>query len=420
MTTPASAAPAAASTPAEPDLGPGDPATAVELDLDFFASPHRVYTRLRAEAPVQVVELPGGERLWLVTRYQDVRAALTDPAISKDGDEIIRAARSKGIGGAMRESLRTHMLNSDPPNHTRLRKLVAKVFTARMVEQLRPRITEIAEELIAAMAGREQADLLADFAYPLPLTVICELLGVDADDRDDFRRWTDALLGIGGYGRMRAAAGEMEAYLVASVARKREQPREDLLSLLVHARDGADALTEHELVSTAFLLLFAGHETTVNLIASGVLALLRDPDQLAAVRADRALLPGAIEEFLRFESPVNITSSRVTVATARIGGVEIPAGETVVVALGSANRDEQRFAEPDRVDITRSVNGHLAFGHGIHYCLGAPLARLEAGIAFDLLLSAFPEMRLAVDPQELAWRRSAHIRGLTALPVRLA
>jgi cytochrome P450 len=397
-----------------------DPARPVQLDADFLGDPHRVYALLRTQAPVCLAELPGGERLWLVTRYDDVRAALTDPAISKDSDEIVRVARSKGMGYVMGESLRKHMLNADPPNHTRLRKLVSQAFTPRMVERLRPRITEIADDLIAAMSERDEVDLLADFAYPLPLTVICELLGVSAEDREDFRRWSHAITGsTGGFRELRTAAAQMESYLIASVAEKRRRPHEDLLSQLVHARDGADALTERELVATAFLLLFAGHETTVNLIASGMLALLRNPEKLGAVRADRSLLPGAIEEFLRFESPVNITSSRITKTATRIGGVEIPAGETVVVALGSANRDGSRFADPDALDITRQTNSHLAFGHGVHYCLGAPLARLEAKIAFGALLDAFPCLTLAVDPELLVWRQSAHIRGLCTLPVRL-
>lgn len=396
------------------------PASPVRLDAGFLDNPYQVYAVLRSQSPVCVVEIPGGERLWLVTRYEDVRAALTHPAISKDSDEIIRVARSKGMGDPLGKSLRNHMLNADPPDHTRLRKLVSQAFTSRVVERLRPRITEIADDLIGAMSIRDEVDLLADFAYPLPLTVICELLGVAPDDRDDFRAWSHAITGgAGGYRALRTAAAAMEKYLIASVAEKRGRPREDLLSLLVHARDGADVLSENELVSTAFLLLFAGHETTVNLIGSGMLALLRNPGTFDAVRADRALLPGAIEEFLRFESPVNITSSRVTTRTARIGGVEIPAGETVVVALGSANRDDSRFAGPDTLEVTRRANGHLAFGHGVHYCLGAPLARLEARIAFEGLFDAFPAMTLAVDADQLAWRQSAHIRGLRGLPVRL-
>ncbi|GAA1642655.1 cytochrome P450 family protein [Nocardia ninae] len=392
----------------------------VELDSDFLREPYRLYALLREEAPVCVAELPDGERLWLVTRYEDVRAALTDPAIGKDSDEIMRIAQAGGMTDPLGGSLRTHMLNSDPPDHTRLRKLVSKVFTARAVERLRPRIIEIADELIAAVAAKDEIDLLAEFAYPLPLTVICELLGVATDDRDDFRQWSYAITGTtGNYRNFRAAAAKMAAYLTASVAQKRARPRADLLSQLVHARDGGDGLSERELVSTAFLLLFAGHETTVNLIASGISALLRHPDQLAALRADRALLPGAIEEFLRYESPVNITSSRYTKKATRIGGVDIPADEFIVVALASANRDGTRFADPDTVEITRQPKGHVAFGYGVHYCLGAPLARLEAEIAFDRLLSAFPHLAPAVPADQLVWRESAHIRGLTALPVRL-
>lgn len=388
----------------------------VALDTAFLGDPHRLFTRLREREPVCVAELPGGERFWLVTRYEDVRAVLTDPAIGKDAAGLLRA---QGLPGPAEDSMQTHMLNSDPPDHTRLRRLISKVFTGRAVERLRPRIAELADDLIAAVAAHDEVDLLAEFAYPLPLTVICELLGVDTDDRDDFRRWSTTIAGTGTLREMRDASARMRAYLVSSIARKRARPRSDLLSELVHARDGSDALSERELVSTSFLLLFAGHETTVNLIASGTLALLRNPDQWAALRADRSLIPGAIEEFLRYESPVNLTSSRYTKRATRIGGVDIPAGEFVVVALGSANRDAARFADPDGVRISRPTGGHLAFGHGIHYCLGAPLARLEGEIAFDRLLTAFPDLSLAVDPDRLTWRESAHIRGLTTLPVRL-
>lgn len=272
----------------------------VALDTAFLGDPHRLFTRLREREPVCVAELPGGERFWLVTRYEDVRAVLTDPAIGKDAAGLLRA---QGLPGPTADSMQTHMLNSDPPDHTRLRRLISKVFTGRAVERLRPRITELADDLIAAVAAHDEVDLLAEFAYPLPLTVICELLGVDTDDRDDFRRWSTTIAGTGTLREMRDASARMRAYLVSSIARKRARPRSDLLSELVHARDGSDALSERELVSTSFLLLFAGHETTVNLIASGTLALLRNPDQWAALRADRSLIPGAIEEFPALREP---------------------------------------------------------------------------------------------------------------------
>lgn len=392
----------------------------VILDAEFLSDPYILYRELRTDGSARAVQIPGGERFWLVTRYADVRATLTDPAIGKDSDEIMRIARARGMGESLSEYLRTHMLNSDPPEHTRLRKLVSKVFTGRAVEGMRARIVEIADALIAGIGDRAEIDLLNDFAFPMPLTVICEILGIPGDEREDFRRWSDSIVSSkGDLDDMRDAADKMADYLTALVTAKRRRPGSDLLSTLVHARDGGDVLTDRELVSTAFLLLFAGHETTVNLIASGMMALLRNPDQLAALRADRTLLPGAIEEFLRYESPINITTTRYTKHATRIGEVEIPADEFVMVALGSANRDAERFEEPDTVDITRRAAGHVAFGHGVHYCVGAALARLEGEIAFDRLLSAFAEFELAVPADELEWRPSAHVRGLSKLPVRV-
>jgi cytochrome P450 len=291
----------------------------------------------------------------------------------------------------------------------------------RRVELMRPRIAEITGELLDGLAGRDEVNLVDDFAFPLPVTVICELLGVPHADRDDFRRWSNVLLSAGDFTEVHAAGEAMATYLYQLTTSKIEHPADDMLTALVQARDdeGDGGLGEFELVSMAFLLLVAGHETTVNLIANGVLSLLRNPDQLAALRADPALLPGAVEEFLRYESPVNQATLRYTTVPLTLGGVQIPADEFVLVSLGSANRDGDRFADPDQVDITREPGGHLAFGHGIHFCLGAPLARMEGQIAIGGLLDRFPALTLAVDPAELRWRNSTLLRGLEALPVRL-
>jgi cytochrome P450 len=311
------------------------------------------------------------------------------------------------------------MLNSDPPDHTRLRRLVATAFTMRRVELMRPRIVEITDELLAGLAGREQVDLVDDFAFPLPVTVICELLGVPYADREDFRTWSTVLLSAGEIDAVVAAGKNMAAYLHELIAAKRADPVDDMLSALIQARDDGDRLDEAELVSMAFLLLVAGHETTVNLIANGTLALLQHPDQRAALRADPALLPGAIEEFLRYDGPISHATIRYTTEPVEIGGVTIPGGEFVVIALGSANRDDDRFADADRLDVTRPAGGHLAFGHGIHFCVGAPLARLEGQIAIGRLFDRFPDLALAVDANELRWRHSTLLRGLESLPVRL-
>ncbi|HEV8557977.1 MAG TPA: cytochrome P450 [Actinophytocola sp.] len=398
----------------------------VRLDGEFIEDPYALYRRMREESPVREVVTPRGLKVWLVTRYQDARDALADPTLHKnmrDGRELFTKHSTTGSADELfGQELSSHMLNSDPPDHTRLRKLVAKAFTMRRVELMRPRIAEITEELLDGLAGRDEVNLVDDFAFPLPVTVICELLGVPQADRDDFRRWSNVLLSAGNFEEVHAAGEAMATYLYQLVTGKVEHPADDMLTALVQARDdegGGEGLGEFELVSMAFLLLVAGHETTVNLIANGVLSLLRNPDQLAALRADPALLPGAVEEFLRYESPVNHATLRYTTVPVTLGGVEIPAEEFVLVSLGSANRDGNRFADPDQVDITREAGGHLAFGHGIHFCLGAPLARLEGQIAIGGLLDRFPDLALAVDPAELRWRNSTLLRGLESLPVRI-
>ena len=395
------------------------PDLAVEhLGADYFQDPYSVHARLRAQRPVTPVIMPGGAPVWLITGYAEARAALADPRLSKhvpgwhpEPDSIFA-------------SLDLHMLNSDPPDHERLRKLVNKAFTARRVERLRPRITAIAAGLLddmSAQRDRPEVDLLASFAFPLPITVICELLGVPAADRDDFRTWSATIVSDTSAPEVfQAHATAMLRYFTALLAAKRDEPRDDVLSALIAARDEDDRLSENELVAMAFLLLVAGHETTVNLIASGLLALLLNPAELARLRADPALIGGAVEELLRYVNPVNNATFRCATEPVEIGGVRISRGDPVLVALSGANRDPARFGDPDRLDLGRDGAGHLAFGHGIHYCLGAPLARLEAEIAFSGLLARFGSIRLAVPATSLRWRPSTLIHGLESLPVRLA
>jgi cytochrome P450 len=274
---------------------------------------------------------------------------------------------------AVKTALISHMLNSDPPDHTRLRKLVVKAFTPRRVESLRPRIEEITAGLLDGMAGQSEVDLLGSLAFPLPIQTICELPGVDEEVRDDFRAWSNTLHNSSAPDEAGAAAASMAAYLPELTERKRQRATDDLLSALIEASEDEDRLSEHELISMAFLLLAAGHETTVTLIGNCVLALLRDPAQFAALREDPELVSGAIEEALRFDGPVNVAILRYTTEAVRIGEVEIPADEVVFVSLSSANRDADRFAEPDQFDLRKDNSGHLAFGHGIRYCIGASL-----------------------------------------------
>jgi cytochrome P450 len=390
--------------------------TVVErLGAEYFQDPYSVHARLRARRPVSAVVMPGGAPAWLITGYAEARAALADPRLGKrvpgwhpDPDSIYAA-------------LDVHMLNSDPPDHERLRRLVNKAFTMRRVEELRPRITSITAELLDDLSIQREVDLLACFAFPLPITVICELLGVPVADRDDFRAWSATIVAntVTPEVFMQDATA-MVRYIRALLAAKRHEPADDLLSALVLARDEGDRLRENELVSMVFLLLVAGHETTVNLIASGMLALLLNPGEFDRLRADRSLLGGAVEELLRYVNPVNHATYRFASEPVEIGGVRIGQHEPVVVALSSANRDPSRYAEPDRLDLGRDSSGHLAFGHGIHHCLGAPLARLEAEIAFGGLMERFGSMTLAVPAESLRWRPSTLIHGLQALPVRLA
>jgi cytochrome P450 len=391
------------------------------LDEGIVQDPYPLYRRLRTEAPVREVVMPRGLKVWLVSRYADARDALANPALHKDLRSVrhlFERHRTRTGTGGFGADLSAHMLNSDPPDHTRLRKLVAKAFTMRRVELLRPRIEAITEELLAGMSG--EVDLIDAFAFPLPITVIGELLGVPATEQGDFRTWTSTLVTAGTPESVGAASAAMSGYLRALIAAKRTAPADDLLSALVQTQDDGDELTEVELVGMAFLLLVAGHETTVNLIANSTLSLLHDPAQAAALRADPGLLPGAVEEFLRFESPVNHATLRYTAEPTEIGGVTVPEGEFVVISLASANRDDDRYGPTaDTLDVTRAATGHLAFGHGIHFCLGATLARLEGQIAIGGLINRFPEMSLAVDVDDLRWRNSTLLRGLERLPVHL-
>ncbi|MFJ9816366.1 cytochrome P450 [Streptomyces sp. NPDC101151] len=377
--------------------------------------PYDVYRRLRDTAPVHRISGPDGAPAWLVTRYDDVREALADPRLSLDKRHAT-AGTHKGF--ALPPALDANLLNMDPPDHTRIRRLVGHAFTPRRVQQLREPIRRTADQLLDALGPHGTADLVASYAAPLPITVICDLLGIPEEHRMDFRVWTDCLVAPDP-ARPEAGKGAVVAMLgffTQLLADKRKAPADDLLSALIAVRDEGDRLGEDELMSLAFLILFAGYENTVQLIGNSVLALLRHPDQLAALRKDPAQLTGAVEEFARYEGPALLAIRRFPVEDVTIAGVTVPAGETVWVSLSAANRDPARFTDPDRLDLTRDASGHLALGHGIHYCVGAPLARAETEIALAALLERFPELALAeADPQ---WRPSLRARGLLTLPVR--
>jgi len=395
----------------------------VPFDEDsYYQDPAGFFAWLRESRPVAPVRMPGRGRVWFITRYADVWAALADPRLANDVHRWPGGARqrpSEAAGG-----VHAHLLNSDPPVHTRLRHLVWKAFTPRRVARLRPRAEEIAAGLLDEMeAAGGVTDLLGAYARPLPGAVLCELLGVPEADRG---RISAAVAAYDKPGEADRVTRELAADLTGLIAAKRAGPGDDLLSALALVRDdvgedgSGDGLTDTEARSLAFQILMGGFGTTVNLIGNGTLALLSHPEELARLRADPSLLPAAVEELLRFTNPLNHATDRFTTQDMTVGGVVIPAGEWVFMATSSANRDPGRFPDPDRLDLSRDTSGHLAFGHGIHYCLGASLARLEAEVALGALLARFPGLSLAVPPEELRWRPVSLMHGLESLPVHLA
>lgn len=390
-----------------------------QLGTDFTRDPYPVYARLRAEGPVHRVRDPDGEEVWLVVGYGACRAAFTDPRLSRDW------MNSGNIGQIVNteqdQPALAHMLMADPPDHTRLRRLVAREFTPRRIESLTPRIQQITDELLDAILAREErrADLVASFAFPLPMTVICELLGVPELDRDAFQGWSNEMVARTSPEAEALAYQQMPDYLVELITAKRANPGQDLLSAMIHTVDeGGDRLSPNELIGMSVLLLIAGHETTVNLIGNGMRALLAHDDQLAALRADFGLLDGAIEEMLRYDGPVEACTDRLALEDVEIGGQTIPAGSTVLIVMADADRDPARFDDPERFDIRRDARGHIAFGHGLHHCIGAPLARLEGRIAIRALLERFPGLAVDADETELPWIPGLLIRGVRKLPVR--
>lgn len=383
---------------------------------EVMVDPYPYYRRMRETDPVH---WNGTLRAWFLTRHADVLELLRDDAFSADRSRSDRF-RPPPPG---REARGRSMLVSDPPHHTRLRNLVNMAFTPRMTERMRPRIEAITADLLDRAGRRQEMDLVADFAYPLPVIVIAEMLGVPARDRDRFQEWSatlvrglDPILDDATQEAVLDARDALLDYLRDVVAEHRAEPRDDLMSALIAAEERGDTLSESELLTMCNLLLVAGHETTVNLIGSGVLTLLRHPDQLERLRTHPGLARSAVEELLRFASPVQWTG-RVPLRAVELGGRTLLPGQSVVGILGAANRDPAMFAEPDRLDLGRDPNPHVAFGRGIHFCLGAPLARLEAQVALPMLLGRFPGLRLAGEPEP---RPTLVLRGLSRLPVALS
>jgi cytochrome P450 len=408
--------------PAAAEYGGGfDEITREMATPEFHQDPYPLYARMRREHPVY--RSPQGT--WYLTRYVDVNTALRDLRLSKDHARMRRwHARQTGREDLdrLRDRFGRSMLHADPPEHTRLRRLASKAFTARRTEGLRPRIEAIVDELLdAAVAAGPTMELIEALAYPLPITVICELVGVPPGDRDRVKTWsrqlvnqTEAVLTPDACQRIEQAAEEFEEYLRDLIDKRRAEPAEDILSALVTVAESGGQLTENELLSTCYLLLVAGHETTVNLIGNGMLALLRHPDQLRRLQQDPALIRSAVEELLRYDSSVQRVT-RIVVGQIKIGEQTLGDGEFVSPVLAAANRDPDCFPDPNRLDLGRANNRHVSFGNGPHFCLGAPLARLEGEVAIGALVRRLPALRLDTDTIE--WRPKPALRGLERLPV---
>ncbi len=391
-------------------------------DVTFKANPFPFYAQLRAEAPVFPVSLPTKQRAWLITRYDDVLNALKDERFAKDPRNAMTPEQLKKVPWvpSMFKPLEHNMLDLDSPDHTRLRELVHKAFTPRLIEQMRDQIQALTDELLDGAERSGGMDVIADFALPLPLTMIGRILGVPAQDNRKFHRWTKTLIS-GGTNRnlfvLIPSVMRFMGYMKKLIKERRANPNDDLVTALVQAKDGSDQLSEDEILAMIFLLLIAGHETTVNLIGSGTLALLEHPDQRALLRHEPALIKTAIEELVRFVCPVEMATERYAREAITIAETTIPRGELVMAVIGSANRDPNYFDNPDSLDITRTNNKHLAFGHGVHYCLGASLARHEGQIAISSLVQRMPNLRLNIARDQLRWRGTFVLRGLEALPV---
>jgi cytochrome P450 PksS len=404
--------------------GRSSPPVAVNIaSPQFKADPFPFYARLRAEAPIYRTIMPTREVAWLVTRYDDAVTVLKDERFVKDKANALTPSQLARQPWFRRlfKSLQRQMLSTDAPDHTRLRAFVSQAFTPRLVEHMRERIQALTDQLLDRVQAQGRLDLIRDFALPLPSIVIAEMLGVPAADRHAFHRWSSALMSAGQstWHLLYAVPNTLLflRYLRQFIHQRRVDPQNDLVSALIQAGEAGDRLSQDELLAMVMLLLVAGHETTVNLIGSGMLALLEHPEQMEKLRQDPGLIKPAVEELLRFTSPVDLATERYAREDVLIGGVTIPRGEMVYVALASANRDDRHFPNADVLDITREPNKHLAFGLAAHFCLGAPLARLEGQLAINTLLRRLPHLRLTMAPSQLRWRRGLLLRGLEALPV---
>ncbi|MCA0454355.1 MAG: cytochrome P450 [Chloroflexi bacterium] len=389
----------------------------------FRHDPYPTYAALRETEPVSLINEPVMGQAWLVTRYDDVVTVLKDPRFSNEGRKTAAVQRkAPWWTPKVLTTFQNSMLLVDDPDHRRLRDLVHKAFTPKMLQGLNKVIENVTDERLEKMARKKSVDLIADFALPIPLTVISDMMGVPVKDRLKFHHWMGTFLEIRSGTKLQMMGKmlnmmQMYRFFKSLINLRRRQPQDDLITALVNAEQDGDRLNEDEMIAMIFLLLLAGHETTVNLIGNGTLALLENPDQLHKLQNQPELIDSAVEELLRFTNPVEQPAPRYNLEEIELGGQKLPRGSRVLVSLASANRDEAAFPNADKLDITRTPNKHLAFGLGIHYCLGAPLARMEGKIGLQRLITRFPNMQLGVKPDAVQWRTSMAVRGLKALPI---
>lgn len=394
------------------------------FDPQVRINPYPTYHQLRSESPVHQYFV-GGD--WLVSRYADVKAVLRSGYVrSQDKPKSIQERnqylQDKGKNlNTLAQTTSQFLFYMDPPDHTRLRNLVMKVFSPVIVEGMRPQIQGIVNELLDKVQHQGSMDIIADFAIPLPVTVISRLLGIPKEDQDQLNQWSnvlarilDSLVSLEEFQAMNEVTEAFKEYLRALIAKRKKQPQADLISALITVKEQSDKLSEEELLATCIMLFATGEESTVNTIGNGMLALLNHPDQIEQLKTEPTKIQTAVDEILRYDSPVQ-TTTRIATVNFEIGNQTIKAGEKVVLCLGAANRDPAQFPDPDRLDINRNPNPHVAFGDGIHYCLGAGLARIQAQIAINTLVQKFPDLKLASN--QLEWRKNAVLRGLKALPV---
>ena len=389
------------------------------LNEDFIRNPFPIYKEIREKDPIYRFLMPNGHLAWIITKYKEAVEILNDSRFVTNFPDNNQTGEPKLP--PHQEIISRNLLSVNPSDHRRLRRLVQKAFTPRMVERLRGRIEEITNQLLDRVQHKGEMNLIEDFAFPLPIIVICEMLGVPIEDQDKFREWSDVIMeGVNNPNFSQQSEQvmiEFVDYLKELIGKRRNNLQQDLISDLISVEDEGDVLTEHELYALIFVLIIAGHETTVNLIGNGVLALLEHPDQKEMLKNQPELIHSAIEEILRYNGPAEVSNIRFATEDIEFKGKHIHKGDMLFVALSSANRDTEQFINPDTLDITRGANNHIAFGKGVHYCVGAPLARLEGEIAINTLLKRMPEIRLKTDQSFIEWRTGMIIRGVKEIPL---